>query len=108
MPPALSDNAELVKAGREAAPTITIDSFAVKVDLIKPDVEGMELRALEGGRQTIAHHKPVMYLEVHKSDGSAIAEFLTGLGYRGFDCVSELLAIPTDRLITVEGLKQVF
>ena len=98
----------MVKAGREAAPTITIDSFAMTVDLIKLDIEGMELRALEGGRQTIAHHQPFMYLEVHKSDGSAIAEFLTSHGYRGFVCVGELLAVPRARPITVEGLKQVF
>ena len=35
---------------------ITIDSFAVKVDLIKLDVEGMELRALE--RPTNHRHRP--------------------------------------------------
>ena len=58
----------MAKSGWEAAPTITIDSFAVKVDLIKLDVEGMELRALEGGRQTIARDKPVLFLETVKSD----------------------------------------
>ena len=108
VPPALSDNNSMVKAGREAAPTITTDSFAMTVDLIKLDIEGMELRALEGGRQTIAHHQPLMYLAVHKSDGSAIAEFLTSHGYRGFVCAGELLAVPWARPITVEGLKQVF
>ncbi|MED5364933.1 MAG: hypothetical protein VYA68_01120, partial [Pseudomonadota bacterium] len=48
LPPKRSDNQKLAKSGREAAPTMTIDSFAVKVDLIKLAVEGMELRALEG------------------------------------------------------------
>ena len=107
-PPALSDNAELVKAGRERAPTITIDSFAVKVDLIKLDVEGMELRALEGGRQTIARDKPVLFFETVKSDQDAIVGFFRLQGYHGYVRGHELLAIPPERRITIKGLKKVF
>ncbi|MEC7572682.1 MAG: FkbM family methyltransferase [Pseudomonadota bacterium] len=82
MPPVKSDNADLVKAGRERAPTITIDSFAVKVDLIKLDVEGMELRALEGGRHTIARDKPIIFLEFIKSDQGAIVGFFRQQGFK--------------------------
>ena len=108
VPPVKSDNADLVKAGREAAPTLTIDSFAMTVDLIKLDVEGMELRALQGGRQTIARDKPIHFFGIHKSRWAAIAGFLGQQGYHGYVCAGELLAIPPERRITIEGLKQVF
>ena len=108
VPPVKSDNAELVKAGREAAPTITIDSFAVKVDLIKLDVEGMELRVLEGGRHTIARDKPIIFLEFIKPNQDAIVGFFRQQGYHGYVRGGELLAIPPERRITIKGLKKVF
>lgn len=35
-----------------------------RVDVIKMDIEGAEFRALQGGRQTIARHRPVIISEV--------------------------------------------
>lgn len=58
---------------QRGAPTIkvstaTLDSFKLKnVDLIKVDIEGSDqaiLELLEGGRETIAKNKPVLYVEV--------------------------------------------
>lgn len=108
VPPALSDNADLVKAGREAAPTITIESFAVKVYLIKLDVEGMKLRALQGGQHTIARDKPIIFMDFQRSDRRALAMFLTKNGYLGFAHSEEILAIPPERRITIKGLKKAF
>ena len=46
-------------------PAITIDSLQLRsCDLIKLDVEGWENRALEGGMQTIARFRPVLFFEV--------------------------------------------
>ena len=108
LPPKRSDNQKLAKSGREAAPTITIDNFAVKVDLIKLYVEGMELRALEGGRHTIARDKPIIFLEFIKSDQDAIAAFLGQQGYHGYAIEKDLVAVPPERKITITGLKKVF
>ena len=108
LPPKRSDNQKLAKSGREAAPTITIDSFAVKVDLIKLDVEGMELRVLEGGRHTIARDKPIIFLEFIKPNQDAIVGFFRQQGYHGYVRGGELLAIPPERRITIKGLKKVF
>jgi len=47
----------------------TIDDFATKaglnrLDLIKMDVEGWELRILKGGAETIQRFRPVMMIEL--------------------------------------------
>jgi FkbM family methyltransferase len=49
--------------------TVSLDQFfagqATWPDLIKIDVEGAELDVLQGARQIIAQHHPVMFVEVH-------------------------------------------
>lgn len=53
--------------------------------LLKIDVEGMEQSVLEGARETIARHRPLLYVEndrVEKSD--ALIGAIEALGYRLF------------------------
>lgn len=74
----------------------TLDAFAAlqgfgRLDLIKADVEGWEMRALKGGEDTLARFRPTLYLEI---DGAllsragdspgALFDWLGALGYRGF------------------------
>lgn len=55
----------------------SIDSYEwERVDFIKIDVEGMEAEVLEGAKKTIAHNKPIMLVEIIKSDQKIIEEFL--------------------------------
>jgi FkbM family methyltransferase len=79
---------------------LRLDSLnPARVDLIKIDVEGMEIEVLEGGQQLLSRHKPLLIIEIIKSDHNAIFSFLNGLGYR----ISKLgrldiLAVhPTDK-----------
>lgn len=62
--------------------TVSIDSFKPpRVDLIKIDVEGMDLEVLQGAEGAIAKHRPVIYVEVlqHRDE---ICAWLTERGYR--------------------------
>jgi FkbM family methyltransferase len=61
---------------------IRLDSLPIgRVDLIKIDVEGMELETLEGARNLLSKHKPVLIIEIIKSDRASIGMLLASLGY---------------------------
>lgn len=62
---------------------VTIDSLVDEpVSLMKVDVEGMELKALQGAKALIQRYHPQIFVESHTEDHLApIVEFLVGLGY---------------------------
>ena len=57
-----------------------------KISLIKVDVEGMEREVLEGARQTIAKHQPILYVENDKPTHSkALVDYIYNtLAYRAW------------------------
>jgi hypothetical protein len=73
---------------------LAIDDLQLaRLDLIKIDIEGMELEALEGARQSILRHKPQMLIERIKADQAALNAFLVAHGYKLFAFGVNLLAI---------------
>ncbi len=65
-----------------AVPTISLDSLNLaRADLIKIDVEGMEMDALAGAAHCIDSLRPILLIETIKSDKNAIAAWLGNLGY---------------------------
>ena len=58
-----------------------------KLDLLKIDTDGYELRVLEGGRQTISRHRPVIIIELSDYVGligdrlEQVTDVMTQLGY---------------------------
>jgi len=77
---------------RHDIPTVRLDSyFAFRgVDFIKIDIEGHELKALQGARGLLRRSLPAIMVEV-QADQDGVYELLTGLGYRLFtDRMAEL------------------
>jgi FkbM family methyltransferase len=75
-------------------PMVNLDSLGLgRLDLVKLDVEGMELEALRGGRNVLARHRPIVLVEVIKSDRTALEAFLAELGYRMFLIGINMLAV---------------
>jgi FkbM family methyltransferase len=63
-------------------PCITIDSLEMeRVDLIKIDVEGMELDVIAGAKETLARCKPVIMAEFAKVGLEKITETLQQIDY---------------------------
>jgi FkbM family methyltransferase len=65
-------------AGAAGVHIKTLDSFHLKPDVLKIDVEGMELDVLEGAEETLKCF-PVIYVEI--IDNDEIAVFLGKRGY---------------------------
>ena len=63
---------------------ITIDSLGLPAcQFIKLDVEGMEILALNGARETVAEYKPVMYIENDRKENSDdLIRLIASYGYR--------------------------
>lgn len=85
------------EAGASATvPMVNLDSLGLeRLDFVKLDVEGMEMEVLRGGRDALARHRPIMMIEVMKSDREAIGAFLAELGYHRFLIGISLLAVHT-------------
>lgn len=78
-------------------PLVTIDNFQLpRCDLIKLDVEGMEVEAIEGALKTIGDHRPLLCIEIHKSDREKIFHFLQGINYRVLPFGLNVLAIHAE------------
>jgi FkbM family methyltransferase len=85
---------------------ISLDALALpRVDLIKLDVEGMELEALEGARQLIEVSRPIVLVESVKAGPELLRTWLEARGYRVVDAGVNLLAIhasdPTLSLLQI-------
>ena len=67
----------------EGVKIATLDSFNFDaVNLIKIDVEGMEIDVLGGAKETIKRHRPLIYCENDRLDKSvALITLLSELGY---------------------------
>lgn len=75
----------------EYAQTVTLDAYCAEIadcHLIKIDVEGAELKVLQGGRNFIKEHRPVIYGEFNafwaKRFGYVFADIATFAGQLGY------------------------
>lgn len=96
MPPEVSDNADMVRCDWESVRTMTIDGLGIDVDLIKLDIEGMEMRALAGASGTIARSRPVVFCEMTKGEAGEINRFFDQLRYRAIALNQNVIFAPTE------------
>lgn len=73
--------AQGLKVGRAGVDVVPLDYYELAPQAIKIDVEGMELKVLHGARETIALHRPLLYVEAHKGAYKALAEWMADHGY---------------------------
>ena len=67
--------------------SITIDEICSqypKIDFIKIDIEGAELKALKGAKVTLKYFKPILSLEVDENSYSEINEYLKFYNYSSY------------------------
>lgn len=81
---------------------VAIDNLGLaRCDLIKIDIEGMELEALEGARETIERCRPILLIEQIKSDRERLRAWVAERGYETADAGLNLLAIhKADQTLT--------
>jgi FkbM family methyltransferase len=115
-PPIGRARPDLQDSGAEVQPTpvVTIDGFCDerglgRVDFIRMDIEGAELRALHGAAAILDRDRPHVLLEIHPAmlaerfGGAAhqVVELFIRRGYRMFalnaDRLEECRAVATDR-----------
>ncbi len=76
---------------------ITLDSLnLVRVDLLKIDVEGMEEEVLNGALKLISTHKPIIFIEIIKSNKQNLISLLDSFDYKYIHLGMNILAINQD------------
>jgi FkbM family methyltransferase len=80
---------------------LALDEYDLaRVDLIKIDVEGMELEVLQGAARSIERSRPVMLIERIKADAGQLRQWLEARGYTLLEAGINLLAVhSTDALL---------
>jgi FkbM family methyltransferase len=74
--------------------SVTIDGLGLaRLDLLKADVEGMELDVLDGAHATIAACHPIIVAEYVKVGWNALADRLAAMGYKLYRTRMNLIAV---------------
>lgn len=104
------------RGGGDAALTLRIDDLDLKdVAFVKMDIQGSETAALRGMADTIARHRPVMFVEIEEkhlracaSSSKELMELILGHGYVLYRILTDYpcdhLAVPAERVQAVEPL----
>lgn len=76
---------------------VSIDSLNLpRCDFIKLDIEGMELAALEGARETISKFRPILLIEWIKAGQAPLEEFMAHFEYSNTRVGMNLIFCPKE------------
>jgi FkbM family methyltransferase len=76
---------------------VSLDSYNFpRLDLIKIDVEGMELDVLAGGAKCIAERRPILLVESLKTDSGVLRAWLEDRGYSVIPTGMNFIALHKD------------
>ncbi len=82
---------------------ISLDQLPLKrLDLIKIDIEGMEMEALIGAEKLINKFRPILIIEKIKSDENEMRKYLRNFDYEIFQFGMNLLAVHKNDPISKE------
>jgi FkbM family methyltransferase len=83
---------------------MTLDDLGLpRVDFIKIDIEGMEMEALAGARETVKKYRPILLIEKIKTDSRQLESWLRDAGYQLMALGINILAVHKSD----EGLKDI-
>jgi FkbM family methyltransferase len=105
--PLRSDNQAMVKNNFEEVATTTLDDFNEVVDFIKMDIEGMEDKAFMGAKMILEKYRPICFIEILKTDVEFLINIFKEMGYLGFQKNADLIFIPAEHLIQINGLNRI-
>ncbi|HEV8463047.1 MAG TPA: FkbM family methyltransferase [Gaiellaceae bacterium] len=96
--PGDSDSEWQVVSGGDV-PSVALDAFAdgEPPAVVKLDVEGAELEALDGAQKLLERARPVLICEAHAGDSAAIASRLPGYRVEELGSSYRLLCLPLPR-----------
>lgn len=103
-----SGTGHLADAGAIEVRTLRLDDHCAEHGLapsaIKIDVEGAEMSVLQGARETLARHRPLLFLSTHGADvHRACLAFLRELGYELTPILGGDVESTTEVLATARG-----
>jgi FkbM family methyltransferase len=101
-----------VGTGGESVLTLKIDDLKLeKFDFLKLDIQGYEVFALQGAKESLARFKPYVFIEIephqlakHKCTPQQVVDLLKGIGYKIFNIRSEY---PSDYICSVNKVDEI-
>jgi hypothetical protein len=96
----LVDQANIDKQHHDNIDVSPLDSFELeRLDFIKIDIEGMEIQALNGARQTIEAHRPWAFIEYWNTDNTILKNWFKDMDYKLYRVGgADVLCCPNEKL----------
>ncbi len=92
----------------EEIATTALDDFDEVVDFIKMDIEGMEDKAFAGAKLILEKYRPICFIEILKTDVNFLMRLFQDMGYLSFQKNADLIVIPKEYQIQINGLNRIF